>query len=142
LKRKKEKGYCLSSSIKSNNCTYIYVPQSVTLIEERVRSEAAASSSASAAAPSTPSSTTIVALGALGGRLDHSLGNLNALHLFAPLRLILVGDGNTARLLPPGRHVIRVAPGGREGPHCGVIPLAGPAVVSSKGLKWDMGETF
>ncbi|CAG9461917.1 unnamed protein product [Pedinophyceae sp. YPF-701] len=79
----------------------------------------------------------IVAVGALGGRLDHSLGSLSTLYKFPELELVLVGDGNTARLLPPGRNIIRVDRN-VEGPTCGLVPLAGRAVVSSRGLRWDM----
>ncbi len=66
----------------------------------------------------------IVALGALGGRLDHTLGNINTLHMFPHLNLLLMGDGNLARLLPAGRSVIR-PDRRREGPTCGLVPLVG-----------------
>jgi thiamine pyrophosphokinase len=64
----------------------------------------------------------IVALGALGGRLDHTLGNINTLHMFPHLNLLLMGDGNLARLLPAGRSVVR-PDRRREGPTCGLVPL-------------------
>jgi thiamine pyrophosphokinase len=118
----------------------------------------------------------LVALGALGGRLDHTLANLSMLHAFPELDILLVGRHSTARLLRPGKHVIVPSPR-VEGPVCGLIPLgassrmprsvaagrdgtggrewgtpliltairlchaAGPAIVSSSGLKWDMDNT-
>ena len=75
--------------------------------------------------------------GAIGGRLDHTLSNLNALYMYPQLRLVLVGEGNVVRLLNPGTTEIVVDKA--EGQHCGVVPLARPARVTSKGLRWDMG---
>ena len=75
--------------------------------------------------------------GAIGGRLDHTLSNLNALYMYPQLRLVLVGEGNIVRLLNPGTTEIAVDKA--EGQHCGVVPLARPARVTSKGLRWDMG---
>ncbi|KDD76167.1 hypothetical protein H632_c330p1 [Helicosporidium sp. ATCC 50920] len=83
-----------------------------------------------------PGSTVVVA-GAHGGRLDHSLGNLSTLHTHRDLDLTLLGDGNLTRLICAGEALIR--PSLRcEGPHCGLIPLCGPTVASSRGLQWDM----
>lgn len=55
--------------------------------------------------------------------------------------IVLVGDGNLVRLLPKGTSTILVNKEA-EGQHCGVVPLGGPVVVSSSGLKWDMGALF
>ena len=52
--------------------------------------------------------------GALGGRLDHTLSNLNTLHMFPHLSITLVGDGNAVRLLQPGTTTI--CPDRRCGP--------------------------
>ena len=41
------------------------------------------------------------------------------------------------RLLQPGQTVVRVERS-CEGPECGVVPMAGDAVVSTSGLRWDM----
>lgn len=80
----------------------------------------------------------IVALGAHGGRLDHILSNLGALYRYRDLELVLVGEGNATRLVRAGSTLLRVAQG-REGPACGLVPLAGPARATTKGLRWDMG---
>ncbi len=76
--------------------------------------------------------------GGLGGRLDHTLANLAALYAHRDTRLVLCGDGNLTRLIPRGRALIRPARP-LEGPTCGLIPLAGPAVATSSGLRWNLG---
>jgi len=81
----------------------------------------------------------IVALGAQGGRLDHILGNLSILYMYRHLPLVLMGDGNLTRLVPKGKVVIRTSR--HEGPKCGLVPLAGRATASSRGLRWNLSET-
>ncbi|KAG2481966.1 hypothetical protein HYH03_019073 [Edaphochlamys debaryana] len=83
----------------------------------------------------------IIVLGALGGRLDHSLSNLNALHMFTHLNIALWGDGNLVRLVRPGGAVLIRADKRFEGPTCGLIPMAGPATASSTGLRWNLAGT-
>lgn len=77
-------------------------------------------------------------VGALGGRLDHTLGNLNSLYQNPAEDIVLLGEGNIVRLLREGTTHVRVDIDA-EGLHCGVIPLNETVIVSSKGLKWDMG---
>jgi thiamine pyrophosphokinase len=109
---------------------------------------------AAAAAPLLPRHHVVV-VGALGGRLDHTLSNLGALHRFPHLNVTIWSDGNTVRLVRGsgeaeggngggngGGLATRVVADTRiEGPACGVVPLAGGATVTSKGLRWDMSET-
>lgn len=76
----------------------------------------------------------------MGGRLDHVLSHLSVLYANADLPLVLLGDGNAARLLHRGTTEVHVSLED-EGPHCGVVPLAGPAIVTSRGLRWDMGAS-
>lgn len=78
----------------------------------------------------------ILALGGVGGRLDHTLANLNTMHTFRHLPLGLWGDGNLVRLVRPGTTII--TPHQREGPTCGLIPLTGPARVTTSGLRWNL----
>lgn len=53
---------------------------------------------------------------------------------------MLLGDGNLARLVAAGRAVIR--PDRRlEGPSCGLVPCAGPARATSRGLRWNLVDT-
>lgn len=47
--------------------------------------------------------------GAMGGRIDHTLSNLNTLLTHSRLRIVLLGDASTARLLPVGACSIRPA---------------------------------
>lgn len=81
----------------------------------------------------------ILVLGALGGRLDHTLSNLNTLYCYRHLNMALWGDGNLVRLLRAG--TARIRPARAEGPTCGLVPLARPATASSTGLKWDLDNT-
>lgn len=83
---------------------------------------------------------TIVAVGALGGRLDHILSSLSTLYTFRHMNIVLCGDGNLTRLIPAGKAVI--APHrALEGPTCGLIPLLGRAVATSQGLRWNLEDT-
>eukprot|EP00891_Asterochloris_glomerata_P004684 jgi/Astpho2/4684/fgenesh1_pm.00067_%23_55_t len=75
--------------------------------------------------------------GALGGRLDHTLSSLSTLHKHRDMNIVLWGEGNMAQLLPMGKHVIHSWPQ-IKGASCGLIPLAGPATVTSTGLHWDL----
>ena len=51
---------------------------------------------------------------------------------------MLLGDGNLCRAVPAGRSVVVPAPG-VEGPACGLLPLLGPAVATTTGLRWNLG---
>ncbi|KAL3159732.1 hypothetical protein ABBQ38_010138 [Trebouxia sp. C0009 RCD-2024] len=86
------------------------------------------------------SDVTIIAAGAMGGRLDHTLSSLSTLHKWPHLQLVLWGDGNMAQLLTPGKHTIRPAKG-FAGPSCALVPLNGPATLTSSGLKWNLDRT-
>jgi thiamine pyrophosphokinase len=80
-------------------------------------------------------------VGAVGGRLDHQLSNIHILYKFKELRIVLLGRGNLALLLPePFEHVLfpdRVT----EGPICALIPVGTPVKnVYTSGLRWNLGE--
>ena len=64
----------------------------------------------------------LVALGALGGRLDHELAALSVLHAFPDARITLLGRHAAATLLAPGTHRLRPCPP-TEGPVCGLVPI-------------------
>ena len=114
-----------------------------------------------------PAARHVVALGALGGRLDHELSALSVLHAFPEARITLLGCHAAATLLSSGAHLLRPCPP-LEGPVCGLVPLgacphaprracaaapatarllrralpaAGPAVATSSGLRWDLAAT-
>ncbi|TYZ60286.1 hypothetical protein PybrP1_009033 [[Pythium] brassicae (nom. inval.)] len=83
----------------------------------------------------------VVIFGALGGRLDQEMQNLNALFCWHDRfqQLALLSEDATARLLLPGaRHVIE--PNfAFETRTCGLIPLAGAcAATTTAGLQWDL----
>ncbi|KXZ55197.1 hypothetical protein GPECTOR_3g341 [Gonium pectorale] len=124
--------------------------KAVQLIEDRFIRPAAAGSGAGAGtagpgpgAPEPdpdPDHHQIVVVGALGGRLDHTLANLNTLHAFPHLAICLWGDGNLVRLVRPGS--ARMHPDrSYEGPTCGLIPMAGPVTATSTGLQWNLDRT-
>lgn len=80
-------------------------------------------------------------VGAVGGRLDHQLSNIHILYKFKELRIVLLGRGNLALLLPdPFEHVL-FPDRGMEGPICALIPVGTPVKnVYTSGLRWNLGE--
>lgn len=76
--------------------------------------------------------------GGLGGRLDHTLSNLNLLHKLPNIRMVLCGDGNLAELIRPGTTIVEVDKS-IHGPACGLVALKAPAKVTTKGLTWNCG---
>ncbi|CEJ05460.1 hypothetical protein G6F70_001320 [Rhizopus microsporus] len=84
----------------------------------------------------------IVATPALGGRFDQTMSSIHVLYLLKDQikrKVILVSDENMTVLLDKGTHHIHCRLD-LEGPTCGVMPIGAPAVISSKGLKWDMNS--
>ncbi|MED6155507.1 cAMP-dependent protein kinase subunit [Stylosanthes scabra] len=84
----------------------------------------------------------ILVTGALGGRFDHEIGNINVLCRFSNTRIILLSDDCLIHLLPCShRHKIFVQ-SSVEGPHCGLIPIGMPSARSTTtGLRWDLNNT-
>ncbi|KAL4377933.1 hypothetical protein GQ457_02G002700 [Hibiscus cannabinus] len=84
----------------------------------------------------------ILVAGALGGRFDHEMGNVNVICHFSSLRVILLSDDNLIHLLPrTHRHEIHIQ-ASIEGPHCGLIPIGTPSKSSTTtGLRWDLNNT-
>lgn len=85
----------------------------------------------------------LVAFGAFGGRLDHTLSNLNTLYEAVELvhyPVYLIGDYNLSILLMPGSHVLEVNTGLEEGT-CGLIPIGGKCnSITTTGLKWNLDK--
>ncbi|KAG5455742.1 MAG: hypothetical protein BJ554DRAFT_4732 [Olpidium bornovanus] len=108
----------------------------------------------------------VVAYGALGGRFDQSMANLNQLfHLREERSIYLMSEDSVAFLLWKvregffgsanassfsknrfyrvplfqGRHAIKIDKH-LEGPTCGLIPIAGPVTYSTQGLRWNLGK--
>ncbi|KAF8015095.1 hypothetical protein BT93_H0786 [Corymbia citriodora subsp. variegata] len=84
----------------------------------------------------------ILVAGALGGRFDHEIGNINVLCRFSDMRLILISDDCLIHLLPrTHRHEIHIL-SSVEGPHCGLIPIGIPSKsTTTTGLQWDLADT-
>ncbi|KAK4482191.1 hypothetical protein RD792_009333, partial [Penstemon davidsonii] len=83
----------------------------------------------------------ILAAGALGGRFDHEVGNINVLCRFPSMRIILLSDNCLIQLLPCShRHEMRVL-SDYEGPHCGLVPIGEPSKsTTTTGLQWNLSE--
>ncbi|KAI3975285.1 hypothetical protein MKX01_033525 [Papaver californicum] len=84
----------------------------------------------------------ILVAGALGGRFDHEIGNINVLCKFSDTRIVLISDDCLIQLLPSNhRHEINIL-SSLEGPHCGLIPIAtASAKATISGLQWDLDDT-
>ncbi|XP_078439531.1 thiamine pyrophosphokinase1 isoform X2 [Wolffia australiana] len=81
----------------------------------------------------------VLVTGALGGRFDHEMGNINVLYRFPQTPIILLSDDCLIYLLSKGyRHEI-IVQSSVEGPHCGLIPIGAPcASTTTSGLQWDL----
>lgn len=84
----------------------------------------------------------ILVAGALGGRFDHEMGNINVLCMFSNIRIVLLSDDCLIQLLPmTHRHEICIL-SSVEGPHCGLFPIGtASAIATTTGLKWDLNDT-
>lgn len=84
----------------------------------------------------------LLIVGALGGRFDHELGNINVLYTFSNIRIVLLSNHSLVYLLPKThRHEILINHS-VEGPHCGLVPIAAPSQsTTTSGLQWDLNET-
>lgn len=84
----------------------------------------------------------ILVLGAFGGRIDHTISNLNALYQFRHLNIVLWGEGNLVRLIRgPGEILIEPELDIEARGGCGLVCLGEPCLASSRGLKWDLKDT-
>lgn len=87
-----------------------------------------------------PAPYSLVLLGALSGRLDHTVHLLALLHRLRASRppIFAVTDDNIAWVLDAGQHAIPIDHA-RFGPTCGLLPLAVPSTtISTTGLRWDV----
>ncbi|KAF5455234.1 hypothetical protein F2P56_024833 [Juglans regia] len=81
----------------------------------------------------------ILVAGALGGRFDHEIGNINILCRFSSMRIILLSDDCLIHLLPKTHHHEIHIQSSVEGPHCGLIPIGMPSgSTTTTGLRWDL----
>lgn len=83
----------------------------------------------------------ILVAGALGGRFDHEIGNINVLCRFSSMRIILLSDDCLIHLLPKTHHHEIHIQSSVEGPHCGLIPIGMPSgSTTTTGLQWDLSK--
>ncbi|KAL4888382.1 thiamine pyrophosphokinase [Aspergillus ambiguus] len=106
----------------------------------------------------------ILILGGLGGRVDQAFSQIHHLYLMAqqqqqqqpadstPGDLYLISEESITFILKPGRNVIHTPRANRPGGPCadseeylleenvGIIPLAGPGCISTRGFQWDVEE--
>ena len=85
----------------------------------------------------------VIILGSTGGRLDQAFSALNSLVASAGTwrhgSVTLLDPSNVVFCLCPGRNVIHTPrEGGVLGVNVGVIPLGGPASISTHGLEYDV----
>uniref|UniRef100_A0A7S2FHH2 Thiamine pyrophosphokinase n=1 Tax=Haptolina brevifila TaxID=156173 RepID=A0A7S2FHH2_9EUKA len=81
----------------------------------------------------------VVAYGAIGGRLDQQMANLNMAYSYKCFRdFFLVSDHSLAFVLQPGSHVIEPNRQVEDGT-CGLIPLGSRCEgVRTTGLRWNL----
>ena len=86
----------------------------------------------------------LVVLGAFGGRMDQQMSVLSSLVRWQGIfgRVVLLGEDNCSYLLEPGyKHVIRLIDDDAliEGLTCGLIPINGPVDgITTEGLAWNL----
>lgn len=83
----------------------------------------------------------VVIFGALGGRFDQEMQNLNALFRWHGRfqQLTLLSEDTSARLLLPGFHHVIEPNFDFETRTCGLIPIDGPCTsTTTTGLKWNL----
>jgi thiamine pyrophosphokinase len=83
----------------------------------------------------------ILAFGSLGGRVDQEFHSIHFLYLAFERKqtVILVSEESITFLLDKGTTTIRT-PQSILGDTCGIIPVGVEAVISTKGLRWDVSD--
>ncbi|KAF2127830.1 thiamine pyrophosphokinase [Dothidotthia symphoricarpi CBS 119687] len=87
----------------------------------------------------------VLILGTLAGRVDQGLGLLNEMireeAKYENLRLWLFSESSVSFILRSGQNVIRgLLSSGLFTENIGIIPVYGPATISTTGLEWDVKE--
>lgn len=88
----------------------------------------------------------VVVLGGLGGRVDQGLSQLHHLYV-ADMddslhigRVILLTPGSITFLLRKGLNRVHTPPGRGLAENVGILPIGRPAIISTKGLEWDVHD--
>lgn len=84
-------------------------------------------------------------LGSLGGRVDQGLGLLHEMireeTRDPTLRLWLVSESSISFVLRPGQTVVEgLVSTGLFTKNMGLVPIYGPATITTSGLEWDVKE--
>lgn len=88
----------------------------------------------------------ILVLGSIGGRVDQGIGLLGELyreqkHDHKDVRFWLFSETSVSTILSPGTAVIHTPlKGGLIARNIGILPVYGPASISTQGLEWDVQD--
>ncbi|KFY49751.1 hypothetical protein V496_09813 [Pseudogymnoascus sp. VKM F-4515 (FW-2607)] len=88
----------------------------------------------------------IIVLGGLGGRVDQGMSTLHHLYkgpeMYPQGRIYLVSPSAITFLLTAGTHqiVVKNPQAPVLGPNIGIIPVGGPAKITTNGLRWDVED--
>lgn len=87
----------------------------------------------------------ILVLGSLGGRVDQGIGLVHELYREhkrrVDTRIWLYSEASVSVVLEKGRSVLRTKLSeGLIRKHAGILPVYGPAVISTSGFEWDVKD--
>ncbi|KAJ2659592.1 thiamine pyrophosphokinase [Coemansia sp. RSA 1200] len=85
-----------------------------------------------------PNDCVVIVFGGLGGRLDHVMHTLKVLfNNHMKRQVYVISESSLTFVIPSGKN--RVLVNKRvDGPKCGILPLAGQTMLTTKGLRWNL----
>jgi thiamine pyrophosphokinase len=124
-----------------------YAAQGVTVVRDRDQYSTDFGKCMQKISSRLPSATIqdVLVLGTLGGRVDQGLGLLHEMireeTKYPNLRLWLFSESSLSFVLRSKRNVLRgLMESGCFTENVGLVPIWGPAVISTEGLEWDVRE--